>query len=48
METPKRSWWESMKEDANYRATFLAVFVVPALLMGAVVVWVVRAMATAR
>ncbi len=48
MEKPERSWWQSMKEDATYRATFLAVFVVPALLMGGVAVWVMRAMATAH
>ncbi len=40
-----RSLWRSLKEDATFRATFLAVFVVPALLMAGTIGWIVRAMA---
>ncbi|MDO9015278.1 MAG: hypothetical protein Q8S73_37175 [Deltaproteobacteria bacterium] len=43
--TKPRPLWRSLKEDASFRATFLAVFVIPAALMGATIAWVVRAMA---
>ena len=46
-ETPakvRRPQWQLLKEDASFRATFIGVFVIPAALMTATVVWVVRAM----
>ncbi len=39
-----RSLWESLKGDPTFRATFLAVFVVPAVLMVGTIGWIVRAM----
>lgn len=40
----RRPLWKLLKEDASYRATFIGVFVIPAALMTATVVWIVRAM----
>lgn len=46
-ETPtkgRRPLWRSLKEDPSFRATFIGVFVIPAALMTATIVWIVRAM----
>jgi len=40
----RRPLWRLLKEDSSYRATFIGVFVIPAALMTATVVWIVRAM----
>jgi hypothetical protein len=41
----ERSTWQALKEDDTFRATFVVVFVIPALLMAGTVTWIVRAMA---
>lgn len=41
----ERSTWQALKEDDTFRATFVVVFVIPALLMAGTVAWIVRAMA---
>lgn len=46
-ETPvkdRRPLWQSLKEDAAFRATFVGVFVIPVVLMTATIAWIVRAM----
>ena len=39
-----RPLWQSLKEDASFRATFIGVFVIPAVLMAVTIGWIVRAM----
>ena len=41
----ERSTWQALKEDDSFRATFLVVFVIPAVLMAGTIAWIVRAMA---
>jgi hypothetical protein len=41
----ERSTWQALKEDDTFRATFVVVFVVPAVLMAGTIAWIVRAMA---
>jgi hypothetical protein len=41
----ERSTLQALKEDAGFRATFVVVFVIPALLMAGTIAWIVRAMA---
>jgi len=40
-----RPLWQSLKEDASFRTTFIGVFVIPAVLMAVTIAWIVRAMA---
>lgn len=42
----ERSTWQALKDDPGFRATFVVVFVIPALLMAGTIAWIVRAMAT--
>lgn len=41
----RRSLWRSLREDPAFRATFIGVFVIPAVLMLATAGWIVAAMA---